>query len=94
MSSKADAYHQCLALLRGINMGGNNIIRMTDLVACFEQKVGFTNVTSYIQSGNILFRAADEQNRTRLMTNKIERVLSDNISLQFTSCLSSSRTNN
>lgn len=55
-------------------MGGNNIIRMTDLIACFEQ-MGFADVMTYIQSGNILFRA-DEQNRARL-TVKIERVLSD-----------------
>lgn len=55
-------------------MGGNNTIRMTDLVACFEQ-MGFADVMTYIQSGNILFRA-DEQNLARL-TDKIERVLSD-----------------
>lgn len=47
---------------------------MTYLVACFEQ-IGFADVTTYIQSGNILFRA-DEQNRATL-TDKIERVLSD-----------------
>lgn len=47
---------------------------MVDLAACFEQ-VGFADVLTYIQSGNILFRA-DEQNRT-ILTDKIERVLSD-----------------
>ena len=47
---------------------------MTDLIACFEQ-MGFAYIVTYIQSGNILFRAA-EQNRARL-TVKIERVLSD-----------------
>jgi uncharacterized protein (DUF1697 family) len=66
--------YQYVALLRGINVGGNNIIRMTDLIACFEQ-MGFADIMTYIQSGNILFRA-DEQNRARL-TAKIERVLSD-----------------
>ena len=43
-----------LALLRGINVGGKNIIRMTDLRACFE-KNGFADVVTYIQSGNVLF---------------------------------------
>ncbi|PIQ16144.1 MAG: cytoplasmic protein, partial [Flavobacteriales bacterium CG18_big_fil_WC_8_21_14_2_50_32_9] len=35
--------NQYLALLRGINVGGNNIIKMVDLKACFE-KMGFTDV--------------------------------------------------
>lgn len=65
---------QYLALLRGINVGGNNIIRMTDLMACFEQ-MGFADVATYIQSGNILFRAG-KQDRAEL-TDKIQRVLSD-----------------
>ena len=47
---------QYLALLRGINVGGNNIIKMADLKACFE-RLGFTGVATYIQSGNILFKS-------------------------------------
>ncbi|AIF85203.1 hypothetical protein NTE_03171 [Candidatus Nitrososphaera evergladensis SR1] len=73
VSDKVGAY-QYLALLRGINVGGNNVIRMNDLTACFEE-MGFADVATYIQSGNILFRT-DEQDRARL-TDKIERVLSD-----------------
>jgi len=46
-----------VALLRGINVGGNNIIRMTALKACFE-KQGFADVVTYIQSGNVLFTAS------------------------------------
>jgi uncharacterized protein (DUF1697 family) len=42
-----------LALIRGINVGGKNLIRMPDLRASFE-RAGFTNVTTYIQSGNVL----------------------------------------
>jgi len=45
-----------VALLRGINVGGNNIIKMTALKACFE-KQGFADVVTYIQSGNVLFSA-------------------------------------
>ena len=45
-----------LALLRGINVGGNNVIPMRDLKACFEA-MGFADVTTYIQSGNVLFTA-------------------------------------
>ena len=43
-----------IALLRGVNVGGKNIIKMTDLKAAFE-KQGFWNVITYINSGNILF---------------------------------------
>lgn len=48
-----------LALLRGINVGGNNIIHMTALKAAFEA-LGFADVHTYIQSGNVLFRSADD----------------------------------
>ncbi|MBL0937772.1 MAG: DUF1697 domain-containing protein [Gemmatimonadaceae bacterium] len=43
-----------LALLRGINVGGNNIIPMADLRACIEE-LGYEDVATYIQSGNVLF---------------------------------------
>lgn len=49
-----------LALLRGINVGGKNIIKMTDLKACFEQ-AGFTDVTTFIQSGNVVFTTAEKK---------------------------------
>jgi uncharacterized protein (DUF1697 family) len=53
-----------LALLRGINVGGNNIIKMVDLKACFE-KMGFLDVSTYIQSGNVLF-SSPETSLTKL----------------------------
>ncbi len=46
-----------VALLRGINVGGKNLIKMPELKACFEAG-GFDSVVTYIQSGNVLFRAA------------------------------------
>ena len=45
-----------VALLRGINVGGKNMIKMPALKACFEAG-GFVDVVTYIQSGNVLFRA-------------------------------------
>ena len=45
-----------VALLRGINVGGRNSIRMPDLVACFRD-AGYEDVSTYLQSGNVLFRA-------------------------------------
>ena len=68
---------QYLALLRGINVGGNNIIKMADLKACFEN-IGFTDVITYIQSGNVLYRAT-EKDKIRLTT-KIEGALSERFS--------------
>lgn len=43
-----------IALLRGINVGGNTMIKMTELKAAFE-KCGFEHVVTYINSGNLAF---------------------------------------
>jgi uncharacterized protein (DUF1697 family) len=45
-----------VALLRGINVGGKNIVRMADLRAAFEE-AGYAAVSTYIQSGNVLFES-------------------------------------
>lgn len=50
------AQHRFVALLRGINVGGNNLVKMADLRAAFAA-LGFTDVATYIQSGNVLFTA-------------------------------------
>ena len=49
-----------IALLRGINVGGKNKIAMPALRAAFE-KTGFSNVSTYINSGNVLFSAEDSR---------------------------------
>jgi uncharacterized protein (DUF1697 family) len=45
-----------VALLRGINVGGKNILPMKDLAAMFVA-AGCTGVRTYIQSGNVVFSA-------------------------------------
>jgi uncharacterized protein (DUF1697 family) len=46
-----------VALLRGINVGGNNKVSMVDLRSmCLG--LGYDNVETYIQSGNVVFDAA------------------------------------
>ncbi|HEY9166943.1 MAG TPA: DUF1697 domain-containing protein [Candidatus Kryptonia bacterium] len=45
-----------ISLLRGINVGGNKIVPMSDLEGMFGQ-LGFSDVTTYIQSGNIVFKS-------------------------------------
>ncbi len=50
-----------IALLRGINVGGKNKIKMAELKKLFES-LGFKQVQTYIQSGNVVFESdADEQ---------------------------------
>ncbi len=46
-----------VALLRGINVGGNNVIRMADLKRSFE-RLGCEDVRTLIASGNVVFRSA------------------------------------
>ncbi len=46
-----------IALLRGINVGGKNMIPMKDLALLFT-KAGCTDAQTYIQSGNVVFNAA------------------------------------
>ena len=51
-----------VALLRAVNVGGTGSLPMTELTAICEG-LGFTDVKTYIQSGNVLFRS-DEQEKT------------------------------
>jgi uncharacterized protein (DUF1697 family) len=52
-TSAADVH---VALLRGINVGGKNTLTMGDLALAFEEE-GCREVRTYIQSGNVIFRA-------------------------------------
>lgn len=61
-----------VALLRGINVGGNNMISMSALRDSFTA-LGFKDVASYINSGNILFRSKEVD--ARKLEVKIERML-------------------
>jgi len=46
--------HRYVALIRGINVGGRNPVPMAALRDAFTEH-GFTDVSTYIQSGNVLF---------------------------------------
>ncbi len=61
-----------LALLRGVNVGGKNIIAKDDLRECFED-LGYTNVRTYIQSGNILFGSDFYSTRATMLPDKVHR---------------------
>lgn len=61
-----------IALFRGINVGGNNILPMKDLVGILEG-MGCEKIKTYIQSGNVVFQTNKEQ------ANKIAREISSRI---------------
>lgn len=61
-----------VALLRGINVGGNNMVSMKALKASFE-KLGFTGVKTYINSGNVIFGSPETDART--LEDRIDRML-------------------
>ena len=46
-----------VALLRGVNVGGNTKVNMAELRAACE-RLGFTNAKTYINSGNVIFDSA------------------------------------
>ncbi|MBP2831753.1 DUF1697 domain-containing protein [Aquimarina sp. U1-2] len=58
-----------IALLRGINVAGQKKINMSDLKSLFE-KLGLTSVTTYIQSGNVVFNSTS--NNTEKLRSDIE----------------------
>jgi uncharacterized protein (DUF1697 family) len=61
-----------IAMLRGINVSGHKIIKMQQLRACLSS-LGFRNVQTYVQSGNVIFEA-DEDPPARLCE-KIEKCI-------------------
>lgn len=69
-----------IALLRGINVGGKNIIKMAELKRIFEA-IGLSEVQTYIQSGNVLFKSNEGEGSLR---KKIEHEIKVVFSLSVT----------
>lgn len=65
-----------VALLRGINVGGNRKVPMVDLKSCFE-KLGHTEVKTYINSGNVIFTSEVSE------VKKLQKVLEKEIEKTF-----------
>ena len=61
-----------IALFRGINVGGTNVLPMKDLVALLEN-IGSQNVKTYIQSGNAVLQNREEN--ASLLSNKIRATI-------------------
>jgi uncharacterized protein (DUF1697 family) len=60
-----------IALLRAINVGGTGKLPMSELRALCEES-GFSDVKTYIQSGNVVFRSKLDEAR---VTKKLEKAL-------------------
>ncbi len=62
-----------IAILRGINVGGKRKIQMADLKSMCE-KLGLKNITTYIQSGNLIFNS-DKPNSE--LENDLEKAITE-----------------
>lgn len=62
-----------ISILRGINVGGKRKLKMDELKALY-RKLGFSEVSSYIQSGNVVFQHQEEDpaHLARMISNAIE----------------------
>jgi uncharacterized protein (DUF1697 family) len=62
-----------VAMLRGINVSGKNLIKMESLRQLFET-LGFSDIQTYVQSGNVVFKAAhdDETRLSETISRQIE----------------------
>src|SRR5579862_4569926 len=59
-----------VAMLRGINVSGHKTVKMEQLRSSFSA-LGFSNVTTYVQSGNVVFEAPNDS--VASLSGKIER---------------------
>jgi uncharacterized protein (DUF1697 family) len=64
-----------VAMLRGINVGGQKIVKMERLRASFEG-LGFSRVRTYVQSGNVVFEVPKDTSN-KLSRRIGEKILSD-----------------
>jgi uncharacterized protein (DUF1697 family) len=56
-----------ISILRGINVGGNRVIKM-DVLKMMYQNLNFTNIKTYIQSGNVIFESKNTDCETLAST--------------------------
>ena len=70
-----------IALLRGVNVGGNNIVSMSLLRETFE-KSGFCDVTTYINSGNIFFSYGETD--IEALQQRCQQIIAEKFNLNIT----------
>ena len=77
-----------VALLRGINVGGNTIIKMADLKECVAA-LGHDDVRTYIASGNVLFESRERSGAK--LDAQLERAIEQQFSLSVRVVVRSAR---
>lgn len=76
-----------VALLRGINVGGNHKVEMKKLKALFES-LGFVDVSTYINSGNVMFEGSG---KTQDIRKKIESSLKKEFGFEIPTLVKTAR---
>lgn len=66
-----------ISILRGINVSGKNLIKMNALKEMYDE-MGFHHVTTFIQSGNVVFQCAETDPA------ELEQSISEEITKRFT----------
>jgi uncharacterized protein (DUF1697 family) len=69
-----------ISILRGINVGGHNKIRMDDLKMICEG-LGFKEIRTYIQSGNVIFKT-DKPHSASALSAQIEQAIKEKYAFQ------------
>jgi uncharacterized protein (DUF1697 family) len=71
-----------ISILRGINVSGQKKILMAELKVLYES-LGFKEVKTYIQSGNVIFSLEDEKSSTdQELARKIEKAIAEKYNFQ------------
>jgi len=66
----------CITILRGINVSGQKLIKM-EILRKLMLSLGFTDVETYIQSGNLVFKSSSDDTR------EISKLIADGILKEF-----------
>jgi uncharacterized protein (DUF1697 family) len=70
-----------ISFLRGVNMAGHNSIKMNDLSNLY-MDLGFTDVETYIQSGNVIF-CSDKNEQVQVISKRIEDSILERFNLNI-----------
>jgi uncharacterized protein (DUF1697 family) len=68
-----------ISLLKGINVGGHKIIKMA-LLKSYLESFGFSNVCTYIQSGNIIYNF--KKTKEEKLSNHIAQIINEQFGFQ------------
>jgi len=65
-----------ISILRGINVSGQKIIKMSDLKEMY-RNLNFENIKTYVQSGNVIFSSKNKNPK------ELEKIISTKINSEF-----------